>query len=144
MSLSSRSTTHQSQPSNERRGLFRRSADMALRKAYNQQAHQLKSLLELGQLIGSDLRLEPMLYQVAQKASDLMKKIDPLPVGTQFFQTMGKHLTRLSEIQKEADTIIRLTQEQETGNLSTELKETWDKIESQCSIPLTYSLTPRV
>jgi signal transduction histidine kinase len=312
MSPADQIPTQESPNSGERRGRQRRTRDMALRQLQTQQAHQLKSLLELSQLIGSDLRLEPLLYQVAQKASDLMKaercsiflydpvrdelwttvalgiegkiiripaqagiagscfqeaaainladaygdprfsrevdivtgyrtrsvlclpifkrdqtllgviqllnkiegtfteedelflktyanhaavfleiaqlqkariealetsreelrrlnrakdkaldrlshelqtplsviqgnirilkqrlqKLDSPPVGTEFFQTLEKHLSRLSEIQKEADTIIRLTQEQETGNLSTELKEIWDKIESQSSIPL--------
>jgi signal transduction histidine kinase len=65
-----------------------------------------------------------------------LQKTDPPPVGIEFFRTLEKHLSRLSEIQEEADAIIRFSPEKAAENLLLELKEKWQKLEDQRSIPL--------
>ena len=57
----------------ERRKTFRRSEDRAREQAHQTHARKLHSLLELGQLIGLDLRLDEMLLQISQKACEVME-----------------------------------------------------------------------
>ena len=58
-------------PKGERRRFIRRSEDQP--QDPDEQNRKLQSLLELGQLISSDLQVEYLLYQIAQKATALMK-----------------------------------------------------------------------
>jgi signal transduction histidine kinase len=57
----------------DRRKTLRRSEDKARFHAEQEKARKLHSLLELGQLIGLDLRLHDMLLQISQKACEVME-----------------------------------------------------------------------
>ena len=57
----------------DRRKTLRRSEDKARFHAEQEKARKLHSLLELGQLIGLDLRLNDMLLQISQKACEVME-----------------------------------------------------------------------
>jgi len=57
----------------DRRKTLRRSEDKARYHAEQEKARKLHSLLELGQLIGLDLRLNDMLLQISQKACEVME-----------------------------------------------------------------------
>ncbi len=56
----------------DRRKVLRRSEDKARYHAEQEKARKLHSLLELGQLIGLDLRLDDMLLEISQKACEVM------------------------------------------------------------------------
>jgi len=57
----------------DRRRMLRRSEDKARYHAEQERARKLHSLLELGQLIGLDLRLNDMLLQISEKACEVME-----------------------------------------------------------------------
>ena len=57
----------------DRRKTLRRNEDKARHHAEQEKARKLHSLLELGQLIGLDLRLHDMLLQISQKACEVME-----------------------------------------------------------------------
>jgi len=57
----------------ERRKTIRRAEDRVREQAQRQRDRKLRSLLELGQLIGFDLNVENMLLQIAQKAAEVME-----------------------------------------------------------------------
>ncbi len=63
---------YQDRRKGERRKAIRRREDKAQDQALNETVRKLHSLLELGQLIGLDLKLNEMLLQIAQKASEVM------------------------------------------------------------------------
>lgn len=57
----------------DRRQALRRSEDKARVHAQQERTRKLDSLLELGQLIGLDLRLDDMLLQISKKACEVME-----------------------------------------------------------------------
>jgi GAF domain-containing protein len=57
----------------ERRKILRRSEDQAREQAYHREIRKLRSLLDLGQLIGLDLQLHEMLLKISQKACEVME-----------------------------------------------------------------------
>ncbi len=57
----------------DRRKVLRRDEDKARHHAEQEKARKLHSLLELGQLIGLDLRLNDMLLEISQKACEVME-----------------------------------------------------------------------
>ena len=61
------------QPKIERRKAARRLEDRLREEAHQESARKLRSLLELGQMIGLDLQLNEMLLQIAQKACEVME-----------------------------------------------------------------------
>jgi len=56
----------------ERRKIIRRAEDRVREQALREGDRKLGSLLELGQLIGLDLKIDTMLLQIAQKAAEVM------------------------------------------------------------------------
>jgi hypothetical protein len=52
----------------DRRKMIRRSEDRARQEAQQRYVHKLHSLLELGQLIGLDLKMSEMLMQIGRPA----------------------------------------------------------------------------
>ena len=56
----------------DRRKVVRRAEDLAHEQALNERDRKLRSLLELGQIIGLDLQIDAMLVQIAQKAAGVM------------------------------------------------------------------------
>jgi len=56
----------------DRRKVIRREEDKAQEQALNERIRKLHSFLELGHLIGLDLKLNEMLLQIAQKACEVM------------------------------------------------------------------------
>ncbi len=57
----------------DRRKILRRNEDKARHHVEQEKARKLHSLLELGQLIGLDLRLNDMLLEISQKACNVME-----------------------------------------------------------------------
>lgn len=57
----------------DRRKMIRRSEDRVREEAQRRHVHKLHSLLELGQLIGLDLKLSEMLMQISRKACEVME-----------------------------------------------------------------------
>jgi len=57
----------------ERRDVLRRNEDRERDQAQHRRTRKLQSLLELGQLIGLDLQLNEMLFQISQKACEVME-----------------------------------------------------------------------
>ena len=57
----------------DRRKLVRRASDKAQAEAQFERVRKLDSLLELGQLISFDLKLDEMLVKIAQKAAEVME-----------------------------------------------------------------------
>jgi signal transduction histidine kinase len=57
----------------DRRKMIRRSEDRARQEAQQRYVHKLHSLLELGQLIGLDLKMSEMLMQISRKACEVME-----------------------------------------------------------------------
>jgi signal transduction histidine kinase len=57
----------------DRRRAKRREGDRRLDHFYQEQSRRLQSLLELGRMITLDLKLEPLLTQIAQKAAEIVK-----------------------------------------------------------------------
>ncbi len=57
----------------DRRKTLRRNEDKARHRAEQERTRKLDSLLELGQLIGLDLRLDDLLLQISQKACEVMQ-----------------------------------------------------------------------
>lgn len=64
--------TDQKQAKADRRKVIRRTEDRVREQAYNEGMRKQRSLLELGQLIGLDLKLNEMLVQIARKACEVM------------------------------------------------------------------------
>lgn len=62
----------QGRPYVERRKTIRRAEDRIYEQALRERDRKLNSLLELGQLIGLDLKIDAMLLQIAQKATEVM------------------------------------------------------------------------
>jgi signal transduction histidine kinase len=71
MSLKNKKTD-QKQAKGDRRQVLRRTEDRVREQALSEGMRKQRSLLELGQLIGLDLKLDEMLMQIAQKACELM------------------------------------------------------------------------
>jgi signal transduction histidine kinase len=59
-------------PHAERRRTIRRAEDRVHEQALRERDRKLNSLVELGQLIGLDLKIDSMLLQIAQKATEVM------------------------------------------------------------------------
>jgi signal transduction histidine kinase len=59
-------------PHAERRRTIRRAEDRVHQQALRERDRKLNSLVELGQLIGLDLKIDSMLLQIAQKATEVM------------------------------------------------------------------------
>jgi len=57
----------------DRRKASRRNEDRRLSHFYQDQSRRLQSLLELGRMITLDLKLEPLLTQIAQKAAEIIQ-----------------------------------------------------------------------
>jgi signal transduction histidine kinase len=64
--------TDQKQAKADRRKVIRRTEDRVREQAFNEGMRKQRSLLELGQLIGLDLKLNEMLVQIARKACEVM------------------------------------------------------------------------
>ena len=64
--------TDKNQAKGDRRRVIRRTEDRVREQALSEGIRKQRSLLELGQLIGLDLKLDEMLMQIAQKACKLM------------------------------------------------------------------------
>jgi len=57
----------------DRRKFIRRAEDRARERRLRERNYKLKSLLELGELIGLDLQIDGMLLKIAQKAAEVME-----------------------------------------------------------------------
>jgi len=63
----------------DRRKANRRTENRRQYHFYQEQSRRLQALLELGRMITLDLKLEPLLTQIAQKAAEIIKA-DPCSV----------------------------------------------------------------